>query len=448
MTGRMTLLVLGVLLLVLAAAFLGAESEDRSAFTGRYTSFSAAPDGARALWALSDRLGYQPERTMANFEALPGEGTLLCVEPQPLATGLLALFFGAGTFSDSEVESVQRWVEEGNTFVLIASEENELHEAFSALLHAEPGGAAPEKETDQDGPRDADADDDAPAPIAWPPPLALATPALSPLASLQGVERVRVEAKAPAVLLRSIHVGDDEEEAWPTGWTPLLRDEAGRVHAAEVRRGAGRVIFLSSPYLITNRGLRDEDNAVLLARLLRPERGRLYIDEFHHGFRQERGLSSYLRDSSLWLAVCQLLLLLLFLGWRVSSRFGPPLGFYEEEARGSGDYVRAMSRIYAQGGHDQHALQVLLDDLGRACVDRFKLPGEARGEALASALEQAGQGGVAAQVRPLLAEVDQLAAAKRRRPARTLAVAARLARLIAELRGQRGAGAYQHKGSP
>ncbi len=443
MTGRMTLLVLGVLLLVLAAAFLGAESEDRSAFTGRYTSFSAAPDGARALWALSERLGYQPERTMANFEALPGEGTLLCVEPQPLATGLLALFFGAGTFSDSEVESVQRWVEEGNTLVMVASGENELHEAFSALLHAPPGGdplAEPTPETPEG---------EEPTPArAWPPPLALATPALSPLASLQGVAQVRVEAQAPAVLLRSVHVGEDEEEAWPTGWTPLLRDAAGRVHAAEVRRGAGRVIFLSSPYLVTNRGLRDEDNAVLLARLLRPERGRLYIDEFHHGFRQERGLSSYLRDSSLWLAVCQLLLLLLFLGWRVSSRFGPPLGFYEEEARGSGDYVRAMSRIYAQGRHDQHALQVLLDDLGRACVERFKLPGEARGEGLASALEQAGQGGVAAQVRPLLAEIDQLAAAKRRRPARTLAVAARLARLIAELRGQRGAGAYQHKGSP
>lgn len=423
MTSRLVLFLVIVVLLVVGIGFLGSESEKRSEFAGEHSTFSAAPRGGRALMALCDRLGLGPERLMHDLETIPEQGTIVSVAPKSAQGGFLLWLFDPGAYTEEEVEGIQRWVAEGNTFVLIDDGDESLPRAFG-LQSLQQRSEAQER---------LDASERSP----WPPPVTPAVVGMRYLSSFSDVSELEVEERAPEVLLSAFGTsadGDDGEVRVPSGYTPLVRTVDGRTVGAEVSWGRGRFVLLSSTWLATNSGLRQKDNALFMVRLLSSSPGKLYFDEFHHGFAYQRSLSNYLKDSSLWIVVCQILLLIVLIAWRTSSRFGPPLPMFEQEQRGSGDYVRAMSLIYQRGGHDRHAVEVMLDDLDRQLVERYRLPGEHRGERLLEALAQQGEVEMAGRVQSARREAWMAIGDGRRRKRLVLGVTRRLAELIEQVR--------------
>lgn len=436
MSARAVALLLLLALCAGAIWALGRASTERSSFTAQLSSWSAAPRGGRALFLLAQRARLQPERLQHNLEVIPERGVIVSVQPASGAASMLAaLFLGLSPFTDDEVEAIGRWVEEGNTFLLIADSADELYQGFGLRLERAQGGFEEEELAERRARRRVVGQLEG----RWPPPLADAWPALPALAPLDGVAQARVNAQAPEIAL---------EDAWwraegaaspgpEDGYTPLLVTEEGRVVAAQVRRGAGRFVAVSAPYLASNSGLADGDNALFLLNIIDVNgEGGLYFDEYHHGFRDERGLAGYLRESGLWIVVAQLGFLLSLVGWRARRRFGAPLPWFEDEARGAGDYLKAMSQIYRRGGHGPHALEILWADLERRLAARYRLPAELSGEPLLEALARAGQPDLAARARALRGEVERARGGKKIKEEALLSAARAVSALAAEIPGR------------
>ncbi len=443
MKSRFVLIVIVVVLVVAAVGFLSSEATRRSQFTTRLSTFSAAPEGGRALYALAERLELQPGRVTHNLEVIPESGTLVSIAPRASGGSLLSFLFVESAFTDKEVEAIRRWVEQGNTFVLIAETEPELVKAFALSGNQGPRwweGLG----DDDDGPAGRRGGDEEPeAARSWPPETILGTPTAAASGVFSGVRTVEVGQRTPEVRFMSFNTGNTEVTEGITGYAPLIVTDAGDVVAAQVAVGAGRFVVLRSTWPATNAGLSREDNAVMLAQLLGAHRGGgdpqagLWFDEYHHGFANDRSLAGYLRDSSLWVVVCQLGFLLLVIGWRVQQRFGFPLPLYEEEMRGSGDYLKAMSHIYRRGGHASHAVAVMLDDLDRRLVDHHRMRPGLAGDALARALTAEGHIEVAERHATLRAEAGALLSGRRVRDRALIDLTNRIASFTESMTGGR-----------
>lgn len=425
-----------VLLLGLVAAvvaFLSRETSQRSSFTSQLSSWSAAPRGGRALFELSQRAGLAPQRLKHNLEVIPEEGTIAAVQPRGGGVFLASLFLDLDIFTKDEVQAIGRWVEEGNTFVLVSGSADELYENFGlSLERAAPEPVGQEEQQARARRRARGQKED-----TWPPEVTEAWPALPGASLLAQINQLEVEQSAPALSLRQAWRGQegDRELQQGDGYWPLAISSDGRVLAAEVRLGRGRFVAITSPYVATNGGLGKGDNGLFLARVLGQDGRALHFDEFHHGFNNDRSLAGYLRQSGLWVVVAQLALLLLLLGWRAQNRFGAPLPWFEEELRGTGDYLKAMSQIYQRGHHGDHALRVMVEDLERRLVERFRLPAGTSGEKLITELERAGQEALARRVGETRLWALKVAQG-RRREAEVLEAAREVAALAEEISGR------------
>ncbi len=135
----------------------------------------------------------------------------------------------------------------------------------------------------------------------------------------------------------------------------------GRPGAMVVRHGEGRVILVADPSLATYNGLWDattspptlrDDNVLFLVNVaaMNAEDGKVYFDEYHHGFQSGGGFWGYLRYHGE-----HLLLLPLFLAagaglWLWAVRLGPATPTPRTSETDAVDYASALARLYRQAG--------------------------------------------------------------------------------------------------
>ncbi len=422
--GRLAMVIAAVVLVVIAVGFLGSESAKRSGFLEPLSTHNAAPRGAKALYQLCERAGLSPEHLVHNLEVIPEKGTIVSLEPGANAPSLLKAIFRSKVFNKDERDAIVRWVEEGGVFILAGREHDDEFLAAFGLEAVEPPESTQDESASLEGEPEGEPSQENVARQArelsqeqrvepgrhyayaektthWPPALESARAPLAEVLGVRGLEEVRVERRVPGLQLQSLY--DEDVMRATHGFVPLLTAEDGRHIAVEIQRGQGRLIVLSSSYLATNDGLGKADNGVFLLQLLAPsasvQDGGLYFDEYHHGFSNERSLSGYLRQSGLWIVVCQLAWLLFLVGWRLRRRFGAPLPYYEEELRGTADALRAMSQMYQRGGHVDHALGLMLGDLERAAAQHFRFEAGLTGAQTVARLESLRRSKEAEQLR-------------------------------------------------
>lgn len=178
-------------------------------------------------------------------------------------------------------------------------------------------------------------------------------------------------------------------------WT----DELGVV-AAQVDCGEGSIIALADVHALTNEGLRQADNAVWMANLVRHLTGgrtdaRLAIDEYHAGFPY--------RDPS-WLAVARLLLTEGW-GWCVGqillvttlflyargSRFGRPADLRIAPRRRHGEFTTAGGRLLHDAKATDLAYKTLYHYYRTRICKAVNLPAGADDAAMRSALAAHGR---------------------------------------------------------
>jgi hypothetical protein len=137
------------------------------------------------------------------------------------------------------------------------------------------------------------------------------------------------------------------------GLTPIVGSNLGQL-LGEVKESHGQTWVLSDPDLISNRGLRKGDNAIIavgIVQALLPEGGTVIVDEVIHGFR---------RDPSVWRALFEFPIILIsinalaaaaILVWAATGRFGSPAPVEPPLKAGKATLIGNAAGLLRFGGH-------------------------------------------------------------------------------------------------
>lgn len=324
---------LTLFMFVIYVALGGEQSarEDESRFTR--TTYSSGPDGLRALYLTLQELGCDARRWRLPLReaALPERGTLVLVDPMPLAS--------------SEWEDLHNWVEHGNRVLLAGleglPEVSWLSERHFALAPSETTSARP----------------------------------IQPTYLTQGVESLRVRSPYRIPLEpREKPEAKDEEEAVDLGCdlgrppralrealtraAPMFADDGGIV-AAHARVGQGSAVLLCSSWSLSNQGIQEGDNLnFALNALVGADQGPIYFDEYHHGY----------GEHVLWgvvplpvkLCLAQILVGLLLVALARSVRLGPIMPL-ERGGRQRSEFLGTMTAVLQRGHATRLAVQTAYD---------------------------------------------------------------------------------------
>jgi hypothetical protein len=306
--GRLTSWLLVVLLLGAFGAVVGYVLYTRiQAGVGMppYSVYSEEAEGLSEAAFVLDKLGWSPVAVTRPIQNTEHRGLLVVVEPGrsgPFQDETDAL-------SDAESQAILRWVEQGNAVLLAGRRNSHLHQLLGVMTSGKPG----------EGP-------DAPEAVRLG----------EGGAYLEGVESLsadgRVSLTAP-------------------GGLPLWRVH-GQPGAVLLRRGKGYVVAVADPGVLTNRGLGRDDNVLFLRNVaeVHARDGRVYFDEYHHGFRSAGGFWGYLGHYGLRWALVPLLIVVGVVAWRWMVRLGPAVPTPRTEQTDAVDYASALARLYQRAG--------------------------------------------------------------------------------------------------
>jgi hypothetical protein len=304
-------LLVALFLAAFAAVTVGALRERAAAGQGMppYSVYSEAGDGLGEAAHLLRRLGWEPVALTRPPQAAQHSGLLVLLGPESDAR-----FGEEGGLSEVDAGNLLRWVEAGNTLLFAARKTTELHRALGLTVveGAHAGGGD------------------------W-----AAVDLAAGGGYTAGIERLSVGSGATL----------------QGGGLPLwyVKDRPG---AVLLRRGRGRVVVLAGPSLLSRRGLvrsdgepRD-DNAVFLYNVaaLDARGGRVYFDEYHHGFRAASGFWGYLAYHGRRWALLPLLLVAGVWAWTWAVRLGPAVPPRRADTADAVDYASALGRLYQGAG--------------------------------------------------------------------------------------------------
>jgi hypothetical protein len=110
--------------------------------------------------------------------------------------------------------------------------------------------------------------------------------------------------------------------------------------------GSGSVAILTDPYIVSNGGIRLNDNLQLAVNLLTAGGGLIAFDEYHHGKGlTQNNFAGYFAGTPVLLLAAQAGLLVLLVLWTRGRRFGRPLPLKQVDRRSSLEFVASMAEL-------------------------------------------------------------------------------------------------------
>ena len=279
-----------------------------------YTSYSAEKHGTKALYLLLKELGYSPRRLrMPNLTGMSADGLTIILAPDH------------PPISEAGAKRLLEWVQQGNTLLFApAKREDQLAQSLGIELRQ----GKPMKTS------------------------------LAPLALTEitiGIQRLVVQSGS------RIHT--EKMDA-----TRHFGDSSGGV-VISFREGAGTVIALSDPHLVTNEGLPEGDNLSLLVNVLftfSKDAKTVYFDEYHHGYERRPTILHLLKGTPICWALIQVVLAVILLLYSRGRRLGRPKPVFKETHRSSMEYVTSLAGIYQNAKASSLALMNLYERLTRS----------------------------------------------------------------------------------
>lgn len=124
-----------------------------------------------------------------------------------------------------------------------------------------------------------------------------------------------------------------------------VADENGAL-LVDYAYGRGRVIVLSDPYLVANRGIRANDNLQLALNAVTTRDGLIAFDEYHQG-RGATGnaFAAYFSGTPVLAIAAQIGLVVLLILWTNARRFARPLPLPQVDRRSSLEFVASMAEL-------------------------------------------------------------------------------------------------------
>ena len=305
-------LILFVILIGLTAftAFKQAQAEQERTRLVPYSTHSAFESGTLALQTWLDAIGYRTQRIENSTFALRDD------------VRALFIFAPSQKFETRDVAAVLRWVERGNTLIVVYSGFGNQTQLLSALK----------------------------ADIKFLGGYTDRVPLEQPLFASAQPNDIAVHTFEALTMHRN-----DFVEYLSAEGAPLLVSFA---------RGQGKVWLSTTPYVFTNAGLSDPANATLVAALLNavPRGSAVAFDEYHLGYTgsgmDEDSLQAQILNSPWgWAIIYSFLVVFAFLIVN-GQRLGRVVPLPKEIARRSpAEYVISMAQLFRRGGKRAMALQ-------------------------------------------------------------------------------------------
>jgi hypothetical protein len=139
----------------------------------------------------------------------------------------------------------------------------------------------------------------------------------------------------------------EEETSSSSSTAPVVHlvDDQGAL-LIDFNYGSGRVAILTDPYIVSNGGIRLNDNLQLAINLLTAGDGLIAFDEYHQGKgRSQNSLAGYFAGTPVLLVAAQVGLLVLLILWTRGRRFGRPLPLAQVDRRSSLEFVASMAEL-------------------------------------------------------------------------------------------------------
>jgi len=139
----------------------------------------------------------------------------------------------------------------------------------------------------------------------------------------------------------------EEETSSSSSTAPVVHlvDDQGAL-LIDFNYGSGRVAILTDPYIVSNGGIRLNDNLQLAINLLTAGDGLIAFDEYHQGKgRSQNSLAGYFAGTPVLLVAAQAGLLVLLILWTRGRRFGRPLPLAQVDRRSSLEFVASMAEL-------------------------------------------------------------------------------------------------------
>jgi hypothetical protein len=152
----------------------------------------------------------------------------------------------------------------------------------------------------------------------------------------------------------------------------LSEDAKGWI-VAGARWGSGSIVVFSDPRPARNEALLKAQHDVLMVHLAlaAAQRGKVGLDEFHHGYAEGQGPLAYAMDTAAGPAVIHAVLVLILLVLATNRRLGPARIVREEERRRSLEFVEALARLCRASKNSGLAVQLVLTDVLDSIQGRF-----------------------------------------------------------------------------
>ena len=345
MRQRLTILltfvvIIGLLVVLNTLTYVQEEDGHDLELAPNRSTYHSGPTGMRALHDLLKESGYRVIR----WRETPAK--LLSDSGAQVAT-FVVIGDTQLPFTDEDAEAVQQWVINGGRFVLIDRQINrELVETYDGWTITAGKSSIPNLNTD-------------PADVSQMTENVAAVKPQQPTVLTRSIESVmpsRFAARFSIARASTEHTGEEEDDDslkfdremldWPSP-APVVHiaDKDGAL-LVDYAFGEGRIVLLSDPYIVSNGGIRLNDNLQLAINTVAGREGLTAFDEYHQGKGiTQNAFASYFAGTPALAIAAQVLLVVLLILWTNARRFGRPLPLPHVDRRSSLEFVASMAEL-------------------------------------------------------------------------------------------------------
>ena len=328
--------IIGLLALVSSIRYVKKEKEQDFEIAPNRSTYHSGPTGVRAFFDFLDESGYKVIRWRD--------------QPQKLLTDSgkdIKTFVVVGQirvrFTDAEWEALTKWIAAGGCYVVI--DRNPLSE-----------DKAKDKKSWDIISRQLNfpAFDINPANVEQMTGDVVALQPVQPTVFTHNIQSVlpsRFASRMTVVPPEEVQSQDDKAPSFAdtTGKSPApvvhIADDKGAL-LIDYTYGSGKVVLLSDPYIVSNSGIKLNDNLQLALNLVTAREGLIAFDEYHQGKGPiQNSFSGYFAGTPVLLIAGQLGLIALLVLWTKGSRFGRPLPLRQVDRRSSLEFVASMAEL-------------------------------------------------------------------------------------------------------
>ncbi len=378
-----------------AASYTQKEETPDSELMPNRSTYHFGATGTRAFYDLLAETGRNPMRWQE-----PPSALLSAKKNAPQTYVLIGPM--RRDFEDREAEKLLQWVSGGGKLVIIDREPPKDLVATTAnwSIEIEPSPDKPFIDTDPNNQKQMTAN----FPVAKPAQPTVFTAKVIAVQPSRFASFVKLEGfsgeKSPPKTLNEVHSvsppslkkessDDSSNTPEPSPTTVFsVRNDEDKVSApnapvvyltsdnkpllVDVPFGAGKIVYLTDPYIVSNGGINLVDNVKLALNVVASRDGVIAFDEYHHGYGTNNNpLIAYFAGTPLIAIALQIAVLLGAILFTNSRRFARPLPESEPNRLSKLEYVAAMAELQQRTKAYDLAIENIYTDFRRRAARTF-----------------------------------------------------------------------------